>query len=130
VKHSLLPGAAAFALVAALALGSPAPRARAADAASPAPSAAASVIVHTKDFAYAPPVLTIPVGTTVTFVNDDEPAHTVTATDKSFDSGNMDKGAKWTHTFTTAGTFTYFCIYHTFMKAKVVVTPLAPATGS
>ncbi len=129
MKRSPSPATVALALVAAFALGSPAPRARAADAASPAPSAAATVTVHTKDFAYAPPVLTIPVGTTVTFVNDDEPAHTVTATDKSFDSGNMDKGAKWSHTFSTAGTFTYFCIYHTFMKAKVVVTPVAPATG-
>jgi plastocyanin len=100
--------------------------------AADSPSAAASaapIIVHTKDFAYAPPTLTIPVGTKVTFVNDDDPAHTITAVVKTadgkpiFDSGNMDKGGKWTHTFNTAGTFAYFCAYHTFMKAKIVVTP-------
>ena len=78
--------------------------------------------MHTKDFAYAPPDLTIPAGTTVTFVNDDEPAHTVTAVDKSFDSGNMDKGAKWTYTFNKPGTYQYICTYHPFMKAKIVVT--------
>ncbi len=120
-----------LAAVAALALAVVAAGPRAGARASDAPSTSATsapLIVHTKDFAFAPPTLTIPVGTTVTFVNDDDVAHTVTATDKSFDSGNMDKGAKWTHTFNTAGTFAYFCTYHPFMKAKIVVTPVASAT--
>jgi plastocyanin len=97
--------------------------ARAADAPAPAASAA-PIVVHTKDFAYKPLTLTIPAGTSVTFVNDDPAAHTVTATgDKpAFDSGNMDQNAKWTFTFKTPGTYQYFCKYHAFMKATVVVT--------
>jgi plastocyanin len=92
----------------------------------PAGSAAA-IVVHTKDFSYKPVTLTIPVGTTVTFVNDDDTAHTITAVDQVggkpiFDSGNMDQGQKWTHTFKTVGTFKYVCAYHPFMKATIVVT--------
>ena len=115
-----------------LTVGAPARYARAADMPAPAASTA-PIVVHTKDFAYKPVALTIPVGTTVTFVNDDDTAHTITAVDQAngkpiFDSGNMDKGGKWTHTFNTAGTFKYVCAYHPFMKATIVVTPAASAT--
>ncbi len=96
--------------------------ARAADAPAPAASAA-PIVVRTKDFAYKPATLTILAGTTVTFANDDDVAHTVTSSDtpKAFDSGNMDKNAKWTFTFKTPGTYQYSCAYHAFMKAKVIV---------
>ncbi len=109
------------------AAGSLSNSANAADSASPAP-----VIVHVKDFAYKPPTLTVTAGTTVTFINDDDNAHTVTSVDKVkdtplFDSGNLDKGEKWTHTFTKAGTYKYICAYHDFMKATIVVQP-APAS--
>jgi len=104
----------------------------AASAESPAPAAsAAPVVVRAKDFAYKPLELTVAAGTTVTFVNDDDPAHTVTAAAMGdgkkplFDSGNLDKGQKWTFTFKKPGTYQYFCTYHTFMKAKIVVTPAA-----
>jgi plastocyanin len=115
-----------------LTVGAPARYVRAADMPAPAASAAA-IVVHTKDFAYKPVALTIPVGTAVTFVNDDDTAHTITAVDQAggkpiFDSGNMDKGAKWTHTFKTAGTFKYVCAYHPFMKATIVVEPAPSAT--
>jgi plastocyanin len=120
---------AATVLAAGLCTLLPAPN-LAASADSPAPVAStAPVVVHAKDFAFKPLELTIPVGTTVTFVNDDDPAHTVTAAamgdDKkpTFDSGNIDKDQKWTFTFKKPGTYQYFCQYHSFMKAKVVVAP-------
>ena len=65
--------------------------------------------------------VTIKPGDTVQFVNEDSTPHTVTATDKSFDSGNMDQNAKWSHTFKDAGTYAYICTYHTYMKGTVVV---------
>jgi plastocyanin len=93
---------------------------------TPAPTAGATAtpvaIVHTKDFAYDPKELDIHIGDAVTFVNDDEIAHTVTSDDKSFDSGNLDQHQRWTHTFTKPGTYTYTCTYHPFMSAKIVVT--------
>ncbi len=107
------------------------PAPQGAGAADSAAATGAPVVVHAKDFAYKPLELAIGVGTTVTFVNDDDSAHTVTAgalgDDKKplFDSGNMDKGQKWTFTFKKSGTYQYLCTYHAFMKAKIVVTPPA-----
>jgi plastocyanin len=99
--------------------GSPGPASSPGPAASPVASPA--VVVHIKDFAYKPETVTIRPGQSVRFVEDDETPHTVTAVDKSFDSGNLDKGKSWTHAFASEGTYAYFCAYHTYMKGKVVV---------
>ena len=79
--------------------------------------------VHIKDFKYNPPALTVHVGDRVTFVNDDDEAHTVTATDKSFDSEGLDTAGTWQHVFTKAGTYHYFCELHPYMKATIIVLP-------
>ncbi len=92
-----------------------------ANAAAPVPGA----IVHIKDFTYAPTPLTVHVGDRVTFVNDDDEAHTVTATDKSFDSEGLDGAGTWQHVFVKAGTYRYFCELHPYMKATIVVLPAA-----
>ena len=93
---------------------SPAP-ASSATAATPSPA------VDTKNYAYAPSTLTVARGTAVVFKNSDTVAHTITAADKSFDSGNMDPGASWTHAFAKAGTYRYICAYHTYMEGTIVV---------
>ena len=64
--------------------------------------------VHIKDFKYNPPALTVHVGDRVTFVNDDDEAHTVTATDKSFDSEGLDTAGTWQHVFRKSGTYRVF----------------------
>ena len=94
----------------------------AANAAAPALLPAVAT-VHIKDFKYAPPVLTVHVGDRVTFVNDDDEAHTVTATDKSFDSEGLDTAGTWQHVFAKPGTYHYFCELHPYMKATIVVLP-------
>jgi len=73
---------------------------------------------------YQPSSFTLLVGvnSTVTFVNDDTTKHTVTATDNSFNSGDIQPGGTWTHTFTTLGAFDFHCIYHTWMKGTILVT--------
>jgi plastocyanin len=81
--------------------------------------------VHIKDFKYNPPALTVHAGDRVTFVNDDDEAHTVTATDKSFDSEGLDTAGTWQHVFTKPGTYHYFCELHPWMKATIVVLPAA-----
>jgi plastocyanin len=93
-----------------------------ADAAVPALLPAVAT-VHIKDFKYAPPTLTVHVGDRVTFVNDDDEAHTVTATDKSFDSEGLDSAGTWQHVFAKPGTYRYFCELHPYMKATIVVLP-------
>jgi plastocyanin len=118
MRRLVLSLAVALALGGGVALaqsGSPAPVV----APSPAPSPVS--IVHVKNFAYVPDKVTINAGQTVRFVQDDETAHTVTAADKSFDSGNLDRGQSWTHTFAKAGTFPYVCAYHAMMKGTIIV---------
>ncbi len=67
-------------------------------------------------------VLTVSVGTTVTWVNDDEgQIHTTTATDGSFDSGFLSFGESWSYTFETAGDFEYLCTPHPWMRARIIV---------
>jgi plastocyanin len=86
-----------------------------------APSTAPAPVIHIKNFAYAPETLTVAAGETVRFVQDDETPHTVTAADKSFDSGGLTQRASWTYTFAKAGTYAYVCTYHPYMKGTVVV---------
>jgi plastocyanin len=89
--------------------------------ASGATTAPPARTIHIKNFAFVPASLTIPAGTRVTFINDDDEPHTVTATDKSFDSEGLDKNARWSHTFAKAGTSAYFCELHPMMHGRVVV---------
>jgi plastocyanin len=93
----------------------------AADSSATSAPTAAPVVVHIASFAFKPADVTVQVGDSVTFVNDDSVAHTVTASDKSFDSGNLDANAKWTHTFNTAGSFSYGCAYHPTMQGTITV---------
>ena len=98
----------------------PAPEPAAA-AAKPAPAPSPVSIIHIKNFAYVPDTVTIPAGSTVRFVEDDDTPHTVTATDHSFDSGNLNQKETWKYTFAKEGTYKYFCAYHPYMKGTVVV---------
>ncbi len=68
-----------------------------------------------------PPTLTVPAGTTVTWTNKDEEPHNVVAEDGAFRSPGMDAQGTFSHQFTKAGTYTYVCGIHPFMKATVVV---------
>ena len=81
----------------------------------------ATAAVQIKDFAFAPQVLTVKPGTTVTWINGDEDPHTVTATDKSFHSAALDMRDKFSVTFTKAGQYGYFCALHPHMTAKIIV---------
>src|SRR5581483_7976434 len=85
--------------------------------------AASTGAVDIKGFAYAPPTATVKVGSSLPWTNDDTAPHTVTADDKSFDSGNVAQNDTFSYTFKTAGTFKYHCLYHGNMHGTVTVTP-------
>jgi LPXTG-motif cell wall-anchored protein len=93
------------------------------DAPAPKPKAiaAASGSVTIADFDFAPATITIDVGDTVTWNNSGPTAHSATANDGSFDTGILKKGQSGSHTFDQAGSFSYYCKPHPFMKATVVV---------
>jgi plastocyanin len=87
----------------------------------PAPAGPDAITIT--NFAFAPTTLTIPVGTTVTWTNQDEEPHTVVSNDGStFHSPGMGTKGTYTFTFTNAGTFDYVCSIHPFMHGSVVVT--------
>jgi plastocyanin len=69
---------------------------------------------------FAPGTLDISVGDTVTFVNDDQIAHTATSDD--FDSGTMDPGASFEFTAGKAGTISYLCSFHPGMTGTINVS--------
>jgi plastocyanin len=52
--------------------------------------------------------------------NDDE-MHTVTASDGSFDSGDLDPDETFTHSFSEGGTFAYICKHHSGMTGTIIV---------
>ena len=77
----------------------------------------------TENMDFDPEELTITVGDTVTWTNNDGMSHTATSTSgpESFDSGNMGSGDTWSFTFTEAGTYEYKCDYHSSMTATIIV---------
>lgn len=68
--------------------------------------------VAAQDFLFSPRDITVQAGTTVVWVNNGQMPHTVTADDGSFDSGTLNAGATYSHTFTAAGTYSYHCSFH------------------
>jgi nitrite reductase (NO-forming) len=110
------------------------------------PSAASNATtVFIVNFAYSPADITVPVGTTVTWINQDSAGHSVTEGDPNspkpanlrvFDSSGqvvtgkvslMGPGESWSYTFTTPGTYEYYCIVHPYMIGHITVTS---ASGS
>jgi plastocyanin len=81
----------------------------------------ATVEVNIQNSAFVPQNLTVPLGTTVRWTNRDGLAHTVTSTAGVFDSGNMSRGATFTHTFNALGEFSYICAIHPAMTGKITV---------
>ena len=99
-----------------------------------------STEVLIENFAYSPADITVPVGSTVTWVNQDSVGHTVTEGDPNspkpaniriFDSSGEALTGKvaligpdqsWSYTFTTPGTYEYYCIVHPYMIGYVTVT--------
>jgi plastocyanin len=105
------------------------PAAAPADVASGAQVAhtAASASVSMVDFSFSPASTTVAVGDTVTWHNTGQAPHTATADDGSFDTGTIQPGGSGSHTFNSAGTFSYICTIHPNMHGTVRV--LASSSG-
>jgi plastocyanin len=81
----------------------------------------ATNVITIDNFTFAPKELTVAVGTTVKWVNHDDIPHTVANKDKAFRSQALDTDDSYSFTFTSAGTFDYFCGLHPHMVGKVIV---------
>lgn len=99
---------------------------------APAPSAAGAAVITVVEPAFKPPQtwhyepteLTVAVGQPLTWTNTGAVLHTVTADDGSlFDSGNLKPQTSFRFTPSAAGTITYHCTLHPWMKGTILVTP-------
>lgn len=73
------------------------------------------------NFTFTPKELTVAVGTTVRWVNHDDIPHTVVEKKTTFRSKALDTDDSYSFTFTSAGTFDYFCGLHPHMVGQVIV---------
>jgi plastocyanin len=86
------------------------------------PTAPADTSVRMAGSRFEPSTLTVAVGETVRWFNDDALPHTVSATDGSWDSGNLAPGQAFERRFDTAGSYPYLCRYHPGMTGTIEVS--------
>jgi plastocyanin len=85
---------------------------------------AAEGAITIDNFTFAPATLTIPVGTKITWINNDDIPHVVISSERPplFRSSVMDTEESYTMTFDKPGHYAYFCALHPHMQGTVVVT--------
>ena len=91
------------------------------------PAQASNVPAHTDqvqitNFAFAPAVIKVAAGATVTWTNEDTTQHDVFAPPVGLQSPVLNQNDTYTHTFSSPGTYPYICSIHPFMHGTVVVT--------
>jgi plastocyanin len=77
--------------------------------------------VRVDNFTFGPQSLTVPVNTTVTWINRDDIPHVIVSDDGVFRSKGLDTDDKYSFTFTKPGTYPYFCGIHPKMVGKIIV---------
>jgi plastocyanin len=93
-------------------------------AASSSESTTGSVAeVKIDNFAFTPGVITVKVGTEVTWINHDDIPHTVDSTQGKFKSAALDTDNTFQFRFTEPGEYPFYCRMHPKMTGKVVVQP-------
>jgi len=90
------------------------------------PVRAEDVAVKIGNFTFGPQEVKVKAGTTITWTNEDDIPHTVVSPN-NFRSKVLDTDGTYTFTFTTPGTYKYFCSLHPHMTGTIVVET---ATGS
>ncbi len=77
--------------------------------------------VFIQGVSFTPSTITITAGTMVTWTNKDAVEHTVTSYSGAFDSGSISVNGNFSHLFTAAGTYPYYCTIHPSMTGSVIV---------
>jgi plastocyanin len=77
--------------------------------------------IQINNYVYGPKVITVKVGTTVTWTNHDYVPHTVISTTERFRSSVFFTNDNFSFTFTKPGTYEYYCTIHPKMTGTVVV---------
>ena len=78
--------------------------------------------VSIDNFTFGPQKMTVKAGTTVTWINKDDIPHGIAATNNAFKKSQaLDTDDSYSFTFTTPGTYQYFCYLHPHMVGSIVV---------
>lgn len=80
----------------------------------------ATDVITIDNFTFSPKELTVAVGTTIKWVNRDDIPHTVVEKKTTFRSKALDTDDSYSYTFTSAGTFDYFCGLHPHMVGQII----------
>jgi plastocyanin len=94
-----------------------------------AQTSATAVSIH--NFTFNPQTVTVKAGTTVTWTNKDDIPHGIAATNNAFKrSQALDTDDSYSFTFTTPGTYQYFCYVHPHMTGTIVVEAAAGSNAT
>src|SRR5689334_8926351 len=91
---------------------------------SPSPTGTVTIVSGARSLtttAYSPNPISVSVGTTITWVNNDSTAHTATSNTGAFDTGTIAAGGQVSRQFNSAGAFPYHCTFHPGMVATINV---------
>lgn len=93
---------------------------------TPAPAGSTTVMMVSgastlSSTAYSPNPISVSVGTIVSWLNNDNTAHTSAANNGAWTSPSIAPGSRFNQTFTTAGSFPYHCTIHPGMVGTITV---------
>lgn len=81
----------------------------------------ADTAINLAQFAFSPTTVTVPTGEKVTWANQDAVTHSVLSDQNLFTSPPLKPGEAFSYTFTSAGTYSYHCGYHSYMTGSITV---------
>jgi plastocyanin len=84
-------------------------------------AAASPATVKIDNFAFAPATLSVTVGTTVIWKNEDDSPHRIGDKNGTFKSAALDTDDTFSHTFGAPGEYPYICTIHPYMAGKIIV---------
>jgi plastocyanin len=90
-------------------------------AVSEPPTHVATASVTIENMQFSPATVSVHRGDRIVWVNKDLFPHTVTATNKAFDSGSIAAGGSWSYVADRTGELSYGCVYHPTMKGSLKI---------
>src|SRR5215471_15524632 len=93
-------------------------------------AASSPATVEIDNFAFAPAILTVTAGTTVTWKNEDDSPHRIGDQNGTFKSAALDTDDTFSDTFAAPGEYPYICTMHPYMVGKIVVRPAAKMSSN
>lgn len=82
---------------------------------------AEDTVIEVKNYMFVPQSITVKAGTVVTWKNTDQIPHGIADKNKLFRSPAIDTGETYSFTYTTPGTYSYFCTLHPYMTGTIIV---------